>query len=137
MTRRSSRPAGRATDLEVGVVAAVLITEPEKAAAHRLGLSHSTVKHRLANARSKLNGDGRARRYAERTLAEERGQTHGPPGAGSFRWSGVGSDVLTRCVVGCGTSIRSPSRRCPWDLSGPSPSIPRSPGASTSRGGPP
>ena len=26
----------------------------EKAAAHRLGLSHSTVKHHLANARSKL-----------------------------------------------------------------------------------
>ena len=26
----------------------------EKAAAHRLGLSHSTVKHHLANARSKV-----------------------------------------------------------------------------------
>ena len=26
----------------------------EKAAAHRLGLSHSTVKHYLANARSKV-----------------------------------------------------------------------------------
>ena len=36
------------------MVAAVLITEPEKAAAHRLGLSHSTVKHHLANARSKV-----------------------------------------------------------------------------------
>jgi DNA-binding NarL/FixJ family response regulator len=36
------------------VVAAVLSTGSEKAAAHRLGLSHSTVKHHLANARSKV-----------------------------------------------------------------------------------
>jgi len=35
------------------VVAAVLVTGSEKAAAHRLGLSHSTVKRHLANARSK------------------------------------------------------------------------------------
>jgi len=34
------------------VVAAVLVAGSEKAAAHRLGLSHSTVKHHLANARS-------------------------------------------------------------------------------------
>jgi DNA-binding NarL/FixJ family response regulator len=55
MTRRSSRrPAGRATDREVGVVAAVLVGGSEKAAAHRLGLSHSTVKYHLANARSKV-----------------------------------------------------------------------------------
>ena len=55
MTRRSPRrPAGRATDREVGVVAAVLVAGSEKAAAHRLGLSHSTVKHHLANARSKV-----------------------------------------------------------------------------------
>ena len=52
MTRRPSRPAGRATDREVVVVAAVLVAGSEKAAAHRLGLSHSTVKHHLANARS-------------------------------------------------------------------------------------
>jgi hypothetical protein len=39
---------------EVGVVAAVLALGSEKAAAHRLGLSHSTVKHHLANARSKV-----------------------------------------------------------------------------------
>ena len=57
MTRRSSRrPAGCATDREVLVVAAVLVTGSEKAAAHRLGLSHSTVKHHLANARSKVGG---------------------------------------------------------------------------------
>jgi DNA-binding NarL/FixJ family response regulator len=54
MTRRSSRPAERATEREVGVIAAVLAAGSEKAAAHRLGLSHSTVKHHLANARSKV-----------------------------------------------------------------------------------
>ena len=55
MTLRSARhPAERATDREVGVVAAVLVAGSEKAAAHRLGLSHSTVKHHLANARSKV-----------------------------------------------------------------------------------
>jgi DNA-binding NarL/FixJ family response regulator len=36
------------------VVAAVLVAGSEKAAAHRLGLSHSTVRHHLANARSKV-----------------------------------------------------------------------------------
>ena len=46
--------AARATDREVRVVAAVLVAGSEKAAAHRLGLSHSTVKHHLANARSKV-----------------------------------------------------------------------------------
>jgi DNA-binding NarL/FixJ family response regulator len=54
MRRRSRHPAERATEREVGVVAAVLVAGSEKAAAHRLGLSHSTVKHRLANARSKV-----------------------------------------------------------------------------------
>ncbi len=55
MTRRLARHAAeRATDREVGVVAAVLATGSEKQAAHRLGLSHSTVKHHLANARSKV-----------------------------------------------------------------------------------
>ena len=48
------RPAGCATDREVVVVAAVLAAGSEKAAAHRLGLSHSTVKHHLANARTKV-----------------------------------------------------------------------------------
>ena len=52
--RRSRRHAARATDREVRVVAAVLATGSEKAAAHRLGLSHSTVKHHLATARSKV-----------------------------------------------------------------------------------
>ena len=57
MTRRPSRPAGCATDREVVVVAAVLAAGSEKAAAHRLGLSHSTVKHHLANARSKVGAE--------------------------------------------------------------------------------
>jgi len=33
------------------------LTSSEKAAAHRLGLSHSTVKHHLANARSRVGAD--------------------------------------------------------------------------------
>lgn len=45
---------GTATDRELAVVAAVLVAGSEKAAAHRLGLSHSTVKHHLASARSKV-----------------------------------------------------------------------------------
>ena len=56
MTRRAAR-AERATDREVGVVAAVLVAGSEKAAADRLGLSHSTVKHHLANARSKVGAE--------------------------------------------------------------------------------
>ncbi len=51
---RARRAAARATDREVVVVAAVLDAGSEKEAAHRLGLSHSTVKHHLANARSKV-----------------------------------------------------------------------------------
>ena len=51
---RALRSSGSATDREAGVVAAVLVAGSEKAAAHRLGLSHSTVKHHLANARSKV-----------------------------------------------------------------------------------
>jgi DNA-binding NarL/FixJ family response regulator len=54
MTRRPRYAAARATDREVLVVAAVLDAGSEKAAAYRLGLSHSTVKHHLANARSKV-----------------------------------------------------------------------------------
>jgi DNA-binding NarL/FixJ family response regulator len=52
MTER--RRSGRAPDRELAVVAAVLVAGSEKAAAHRPGLSHSTVKHQLANARSKV-----------------------------------------------------------------------------------
>ena len=51
---RRRRSEGPATDREVAVVAAVFEAGSEKAAAHRLGLSHSTVKHHLASARSKV-----------------------------------------------------------------------------------
>ena len=51
---RDRRFTGRATDREVLVVAALLDAGSEKAAARRLGVSHSTVKHHLANARSKV-----------------------------------------------------------------------------------
>jgi len=51
------RAPARATDREVIVVAAVLVAGSEKAAAHRLGLSHSTVKHHPANARSKVGAE--------------------------------------------------------------------------------
>jgi DNA-binding NarL/FixJ family response regulator len=54
---RSRQVAERATDREVAVVAAVMAAGSEKAAAHRLGLSHSTVKHHLANARSKVGAE--------------------------------------------------------------------------------
>jgi DNA-binding CsgD family transcriptional regulator len=47
-------PAATATDRELAVVAAVIAAGSEKAAALRLGLSHSTVKHHQANARSKV-----------------------------------------------------------------------------------
>ena len=50
-------PAGCATDREVVVLAA----GSEKAAAHRLGLAHSTVKHHLANARAKVGAATTAR----------------------------------------------------------------------------
>jgi DNA-binding CsgD family transcriptional regulator len=50
----TGRSAGRATDREIAVVIAVLDAGSEKEAAHRLGLSHSTVKHHLASARSKV-----------------------------------------------------------------------------------
>ena len=39
------------------MVAAVLVAGSERAAAHRLGLSHSTVKHHLANARLKVGAE--------------------------------------------------------------------------------
>jgi DNA-binding NarL/FixJ family response regulator len=76
----SDRPAGCATDREVVVVAAVLVAGSEKAAARRLGLSHSTVMHHLANARSRVGAVTTAQLVwilAPR-LPEARG--HGPNG---------------------------------------------------------
>ncbi len=51
---RLADAAERATSRELVVVAAVLVAGSAWAAAHRLGLSHSTVKHHLADARSKV-----------------------------------------------------------------------------------
>ena len=48
------RPSEQATEREIAVVAAVLEAGSEKGAAHRLGLSHSTVKHHLASARTRV-----------------------------------------------------------------------------------
>jgi hypothetical protein len=50
----TARTRARATDRELAVVAAVLAAGSEKVAAHRLGLSHSTVKHHLANAHRQI-----------------------------------------------------------------------------------
>jgi DNA-binding NarL/FixJ family response regulator len=44
----------RAPERELAAAAAVLEAGSEKAAAHRLGLSHLTVKHHLASARTKV-----------------------------------------------------------------------------------
>ncbi len=76
VTRRLSRPAERATEREVGVGAAILVSESEKAAAHRLGVSHSTVKHPLANARPKVGATTTAQVVwilAPRLLEPDRG----------------------------------------------------------------
>ena len=48
------RATACATDREVVVVAAVPAAGSEKAAAHRPGMSQSTVKHHLASTRSKV-----------------------------------------------------------------------------------
>ena len=62
------------------MVAAVLVAGSEKAAAHRLGLSHSTVKHHLANARSKVGAETTAQLVwilAPRLPEPEGMQAHG------------------------------------------------------------
>jgi hypothetical protein len=58
------------------LVAAVLVAGSEKAAAHRLGLSHSTVKHHLANARSKVGAETTAQLVW--ILAERLPEPEGP-----------------------------------------------------------
>lgn len=76
------------------MVAAILAAGSEKAAAHRLGLSHSTVKHHLANARSKVGAATTAQLVwilgprlpepesaAGERAASARGQTVPNPGA--------------------------------------------------------
>jgi DNA-binding NarL/FixJ family response regulator len=82
-TRADRAAAERATDREVGVVAAVLVAGSEKAAAHRLGLSHSTVKHHLANARSKTGVETTAQLV--RILAPRLPEP-GDTTSGDWRW---------------------------------------------------
>ena len=85
-------PAERATDREVGVVAAVLVAGSEKAATHRLGLSHSTVKHHLANARSKVGATTMAQLVW--ILAPRLPEAVEGSGVG---WSGATSSRGSRC----------------------------------------
>ena len=94
------RPAERATDREVVVVAAVLLAGSEKAAAHRLGLSHSTVKHHLANARSKVGAETTAQlvwilapRLPE---AEDTAPTDTKPPTSAICWGACWSRVVAR-----------------------------------------
>lgn len=49
--------SGTATARELAVIAAVMDAGSGKAAAHRLGLSNSTVKHHLANRAVEGRGD--------------------------------------------------------------------------------
>jgi len=75
---RPRAAAERATDREVSVVAAVVLAGSEKAAAHQLGLSQSTVKHHLAKARSKVGASTTAQLVwilAERLPEPEGGET--------------------------------------------------------------
>ncbi len=60
------------------MVAAVLAAGSEKAAAHRLGLSHSTVKHHLANAGSKVGAETTAQLVwiLDPRLPEPEGSVH-------------------------------------------------------------
>ena len=54
VSRRAQCLADRATARQVEVLAAYVATGSEKAAAHRLGVAPATVKHTLANTRSKF-----------------------------------------------------------------------------------
>ena len=78
------------------MVAAVLAAGSEKAAAHRLGLSHSTVKHHLANARSKVGATTTAQLVwilAER-LPEPEGSPDRTSSGFSTRWCGYSAAEL-------------------------------------------
>ena len=70
------RAPTRATEREVRVVEAVLVAGSEKEAAHRLGLSHSTVNLHLANARSKAG----AATTAQQVVPSPRLPVGGRPG---------------------------------------------------------
>ena len=102
-------PAERATDREVGV-AASLVAGSEKAAAHRLGLSHSTVKHHLANTRSMVGATTTAQLVwilaprlpePDHTAPTTSRHSTGPKRAGPGRWA-VGCAACSRSNVTVG-----------------------------------
>ncbi len=83
------------------MVAAVLVTGSEMEAAHRLGLSHSTVKHHLANVRTKVGATTTAQLVW--ILAPRLPEPDGWPTRTTDRWL---SDLLLIRRVEI-------SRRCP------------------------
>jgi len=108
------------------VGAAVLAAGSEKAAAHCLGLSHSTVKHYLANARSNLGAETTAQlvwtlaqRLPEPQEEDGRTVTH-PPSTGhedSDRRAAGLADVGCRRLTDFATSASGRNAaltpRCP------------------------
>lgn len=79
------------------MVAAVLVAGSEKAAAHRLGLAHSTVKRHLANARSKVGATTTAQLVwilasrlpqPEGIAQSDVGALASTAGAAQLRWAG-------------------------------------------------
>jgi DNA-binding CsgD family transcriptional regulator len=109
------RASARATERELVVVAAVLEAGSEKAAAHRLGLSYSTVKHHLANARFKVGATTTAQLVwilAERLPEPQGVHTVGP----RFRGTEVGARLGSRRGQSVDAPLASTSaggfRRC-------------------------
>ena len=102
-----ARSSGRATDREIAVVPAVLDAGSEKAAAHRLGLSHSTVKHHLANARSKVRAETTAQLVW--ILAQRLPEPGGPASGAQGLSSTIGLlPTPPRAPLG---NVTTPSRR--------------------------
>ena len=82
-----------ATERELAVVEAVLATGSEKAAAHRLGLWHSTVKHHLANARSKVGAE--TTRSSSGSLGPRLPEAYGAAAKDDWRWLELSSPSPT------------------------------------------
>lgn len=106
MTRRPLRPAERASEREVRVVAAVLVTGSEKAAAHRLGLSHSTVKHHLANARTKVGANDHGAARVDPCPASARARGRGSSGCSASPGSSCTSVAARAALSGTESGYR-------------------------------
>ena len=89
------------------VVTAVLAAGSEKAAAHRLGLSHSTVKHHLASARSKVG----AETTAQLVCADPGAAAVGARGRGAVRRGEVCSTALDPRLTQPAAGARNGDRR--------------------------